>query len=199
MRIISGRFRRRQLQTNPGLVTRPITDRVKECLFENIQRRIEGRRIADLFAGTGTIGLEALSRGAERVTLIEKDRRAVDLLRQNIAMLRCEHETLVWPADILRCSFRPKGDRVAEFSPFDVVFFDPPYKMVPGIVPEKPLWLALKRLARPDVTSNQASLVIRVPEHVDYELPEEWPVHWTLAMSGMAIHLCEKAASAAPA
>lgn len=192
MRIIAGRYRRRQLHTSPGLVTRPITDRVKECLFENIQQRIIGKRIADVFAGTGTIGLEALSRGAERVTFIEKDRKAVELLHQNIEILGCRDETLIWPADVLRCSFRPKGDRAVGFSPFDVIFFDPPYRMVPGIVPEKPLWLALKRLVRGDVSAENASLVIRVPSHTEFDLPTEWSVHWSLALSGMVIHLCEK-------
>ena len=121
MRIIAGRFRRRKLIANPGETTRPITDRVKEALFENIQKRVEGKRVADIFAGTGTIGLEALSRGAARVTFIEKDRIAVELLRENVAHLECQAETLIWPADVIRCSYRPKGERVDEFTPWDTV------------------------------------------------------------------------------
>lgn len=192
MRIISGRFRRRKLHTSPGQTTRPITDRVKECLFENILQRIEGRRIADLFSGTGTIGLEALSRGASRVTFIEKDRMALALLRENIEMLGCRDETLVWSADMFRCSFRPKGERSVEFSPFDVIFFDPPYRMVSSIVPKKPLWQAIERLARDDVSSPGAALILRTPQYADFELPDAWSVQWTLQLSGMEMHLCEK-------
>lgn len=192
MRIIAGRFRRRKLQTNPGITTRPITDRVKESLFENIHQRIVGKRVADIFAGTGTIGLECLSRGADCVTFIEKDRGAIDLLKQNIATLDCGEETLVWPADILRCSFRPKGNS-DRFVPWQVVFFDPPYPMVPSIVPGKPLWDSMKRLAREDATTEDCTLVFRVPKHGTFELPEEWEIDWSLSMSGMTIHICNKA------
>lgn len=191
MRIISGKYRRRQLLANPGETTRPITDRVKECLFENIHKRIEGRRVADIFAGTGTIGLEALSRGAQRVTFIEKDRKALELLKENVAMLKCQSDTLIWPADVIRCSYRPKGE-VEEFLPWDVVFFDPPYKMVSNIVPEKPLWKSLQRLARPAATSDAATLVLRVPKHARFQLPDEWHLQWSMEMSGMIIHISEK-------
>ncbi len=192
MRIISGKYRRRNLATTPGITTRPITSRVKECLFENIEKRIIGKRVADIFAGTGTIGLEALSRGASCVTFIEKDRKALELLHENIAMLACEEQSLVWPADILRCSFKPKGDRADIFSPLDTLFFDPPYKMVKDIQPGKKLWLSLKRMARDEVSAPDASLIFRAPEHVDFELPEEWKIEWTLEMSHMVIHVCDK-------
>lgn len=192
MRIISGKFARRKLKTNPGLVTRPITDRVKERLFENTSQRITGKRIADIFAGTGTIGLEALSRGAAAVTFIEKDRVAVDLMKDNISTIGCEDETLVWPADVLRCSFKPKGDRVSIFCPWDVIFFDPPYKMVEGIVPGKPLYASVERLAKPDVSASDATLVIRTPKHAKFELPNQWTPVWTMEMSGMRIDVCDK-------
>jgi len=192
MRIIAGKYRRRLLQTSPGEVTRPITDRVKESLFENISQRLIGKRVADIFAGTGTIGLEALSRGAERVTLIEKDKVALQLMRENIASLGCEAETLIWPADILRCSFRPKGKKAPGFAPFDAIFFDPPYKMVPSLKAGSPLWLALVRLAREDVSAPGATLILRVPERTPFELPEQWKSQWTLKMSHMEIHLCER-------
>ncbi|MCA9088562.1 MAG: 16S rRNA (guanine(966)-N(2))-methyltransferase RsmD [Planctomycetaceae bacterium] len=191
MRIIAGRFRRRKLFTNPGLVTRPITDRVKETLFERIGQTVKDARVADIFSGTGTIGLESLSRGAKSVVFIEKDRKAIDLLRDNVAMLDCEKETLVWPADVRRCSFRPKGGN-DHFVPFDLIFFDPPYKMVKDILPESPLWLSLRRLARDDVSSPGATLVFRSPEHATFELPERWAVDWTLTMSNMVVSVCRK-------
>ncbi len=199
MRIIAGKYRRRKLQTNPGITTRPITDRVKESLFENIHQRVEGKRVADIFSGTGTIGLEALSRGATSVTFIEKDRKALELLRENVATLECKDETLVWPADVLRCSYRPKGERIDEFVPWEVVFFDPPYPMVRDIVPGKPLWTSMKRLAKPEATVENATLVFRTPKRAEFELPEEWMIDWSMTMSGMTIHICEKSSEFKPA
>ncbi|WP_437187131.1 16S rRNA (guanine(966)-N(2))-methyltransferase RsmD [Planctomicrobium sp. SH668] len=196
MRIIAGKYRRRLLQSSPGETTRPITSRVKESLFENISNRLVGKRVADVFAGTGTIGLEAISRGAQSVTFIEKDKIALQLLKENIASLKCEEETLVWRADILRCSFRPKGKRAPGFAPFDAIFFDPPYKMVPGMKQGSPLWLALARLARPDVSTPGATMILRVPEHAKYDLPSQWAVDWTLGMSNMKIHICNRVENA---
>ncbi|SFI00254.1 RsmD family RNA methyltransferase [Planctomicrobium piriforme] len=197
MRIIAGKFRRRTLLTSPGETTRPILDRVKESLFENIEKRLIGGNVADIFAGTGTIGLEALSRGASRVTFIEKDRIAVQLLRENVAALKCEAETLIWPTDVFRCSFRPKGKNAVGFSPFQAIFFDPPYKMIPSLAPGSPLYLALTRLARDDVSLPGATLVLRAPERVKYELPPQWSVDWKLEMANMQIDICRKV-SAAP-
>lgn len=191
MRIIAGKFRRRKLQTSPGQTTRPITDRVKETLFERISQSCTGARVADIFAGTGTIGLEALSRGAQSVVFIEKDRVAIDLMRQNIAMLECEADTLVWPADVRRCSFRPKGGN-ERFLPLDLIFFDPPYKMVPDMVVDSPLWLSLRRLGRSDTSSPHATLVLRTPEHAKYDIPDIWQVDWKLEMSNMVVSVCRK-------
>ena len=78
MRIIAGEFRRRRLLVNSGLTTRPMTDRIKEIFFERIQDRLAGRRIADVFAGTGPLGLEALSRGAKSAVFFESDRKAYE-------------------------------------------------------------------------------------------------------------------------
>jgi 16S rRNA (guanine966-N2)-methyltransferase len=195
MRIIAGRFRRRTLETNPGNITRPITDRVKETLFARLEARLQGRRVADIFAGTGTLGLEALSRGAERVTFIEKDRPALELLRQNVRKLKVETETLIWPADVMRCSFRPQ--RAEGFTPFDVIFFDPPYKLVPEIAAGSPLYRSLQRLASARVSAPEALLLLRIPEHSSPQIPPEWQLEWTLTMSNMSIlHLVKSPAAA---
>ena len=192
MRIIAGRFRRGTLLTNPGQVNRPVTDRVKEWLFARLEPRLQEGRVADIFAGTGTLGLEALSRGAGRVTFIEKDRPAVELLRQNVAKLKVESETLIWPADVYRCSFKPKN--AEGFTPFDVIFFDPPYRLVPEIAAGSPLYRSLQRLADERVSSPQALLLLRAPEHATFELPQEWRLDWTLTMSNMQILHLEKGA-----
>ncbi|MFO1092871.1 MAG: 16S rRNA (guanine(966)-N(2))-methyltransferase RsmD [Planctomycetaceae bacterium] len=192
MRIIAGRFRRRLLQTNPGLTTRPITDRVKETLFERIDASLRDARVADVFAGTGTIGLEALSRGAHSVVFIEQDRQAHELLLENVAVLGVEDVTICWRTDAVRSSFRPQGG--ADFIPYDVVFFDPPYKMIEGLRSGSPLFKSLERLARPTVSAPRARLVLRTPEHAEFDLPAAWKLDWKMTMSNMDIHVCTKAA-----
>lgn len=191
MRIIAGRFRRRKLLSNPGLTTRPITDRAKEVLFERLAGDVVGKRIADVFSGTGTIGLEALSRGAESVVFIERDRKAVDLLKQNVETLGVESVTLCWKCDVLRCSFRPQN--ADDMLPFETVFFDPPYKMVPDITPGKPIYRSLRRLLREDVTADNALLVLRAPDKAEFELPAGWQFDRTLDLKSMHVHLFDKA------
>ena len=186
MRIIAGRFRRRKLLTSPGTTTRPITDRVKETLFERIDASLQQARVADVFAGTGTIGLEALSRGAQSVVFIEQDRAAHELLQQNVATLGAGDQTICWRTDALRSSFRPQGGEAC--LPYDVVFFDPPYRMIERLRVGSPLYRSLQRLARPAVSSSGARLVLRTPERAHFELPDAWRIDWTLTMSNMDIH-----------
>lgn len=185
MRIIAGRFRRRTLLTNPGVVTRPITDRVKESLFQRIENLLENSRVADIFSGTGTMGLESLSRGARSVVFIEQDRRAFELLQQNVAKLGVEKDVLCWQTDALRSSYRPRG--CPELVPFDFVFFDPPYRFVEEAAKARTLHVCLKRLASDSVSSPEARLVLRTPEHSEFELPESWQPEWELMRSGMRI------------
>ena len=190
MRIIAGRFRRRKLLANPGRTTRPLTDFAKEVLFERLAGDVEGKRIADVFAGTGTIGLEALSRGAAGVVFIEHDRRAAELLRRNVASLGVEDETLCWETDVLRCSFRPRD--VPHLLPFDTVFFDPPYRMIDDLQPGSPLYRALQRLLKEDVTSPDALLVLRTPAKIEFEIPPEWVYDRTIDLKSMHVHLYDK-------
>ena len=196
MRIIAGEFRRRKLLASPGLTTRPITDRVKETLFERIGDDIVDRKIADVFAGTGSLGLEALSRGATSVVFIESDRRAFELLRQNVVTLGVEHRALCWRTDALRSSFHPKG--VDPFLPFDVVFFDPPYRMAMQLAPERPMYHALSRLARDTVTGPGALLYFRAPEEAQLCLPTCWTLAKSHAISSMEIHVYRKNAGQMP-
>lgn len=198
MRIVAGKFRRRRLETRPGLVTRPISDFVKESLFERIQHLMDGKRVADVFAGTGTIGLEALSRGAASVVFIEQDDDAFELLGKNIAALNVADETFCWRADVFRCSFRPKN--VERLLPCDVVFFDPPYKLVEQIAPGSPLFKATERLARDEFTAPGALLIFRTPERAEFTLPACWkqdPDLPTLEFKSMAVSFWRK--QAAPA
>lgn len=173
MRIVSGKYRRRLLQTSPGDTTRPITDRAKVALFDRIQPLLEtGPRVADVFAGTGTMGLEALSRGAKSVVFFEQDLVAHGLLKENVEMLGVQSETVCWRTDVFRTSFHPKG--CPDFLPYDLIFFDPPYRLAPKIRENSLLYAALERLATTTLCSPGALLVLRCDEHARFELPPAW-------------------------
>ena len=120
MRVITGLARGRKLRELPGLETRPTTDRVKEGIFSSIQFELEGRRVLDLFGGTGQMGVEALSRGAAHCTFVDLRREAAGVIRENLELTGFADRARVVQGDALdflaRC-----GDR------FDVIFLDPPY------------------------------------------------------------------------
>jgi 16S rRNA (guanine966-N2)-methyltransferase len=121
MRVISGEFGGRKLQTPAGDTTRPTTDKVRQAVFNSLGSAglLEGALVADLFAGCGALGIEALSRGAERCTFVERDRSALTALRSNIATLGIESRTTVVASDVL--AWVPAMRNV------DLVFADPPY------------------------------------------------------------------------
>ncbi|SCY70347.1 16S rRNA (guanine(966)-N(2))-methyltransferase RsmD [Desulfoluna spongiiphila] len=123
MRIIGGERRKKKLLAVPGLATRPTTDRVKETLFNIIQARVRGAFVLDLFSGTGALGLEALSRGADRCLFVDNQKQALETCRKNIAACRFEEKSTVIQWDIARnlgCLARYR-------TPLDLVFMDPPY------------------------------------------------------------------------
>ena len=128
MRIIAGTHRGRPLLPPPGRNTRPITDRVKESLFSIIGPQIQGTRVADIFAGTGSLGLEALSRGAASVLFCEKDRAALRLLRQNITTLGLADGASISSRNAWQLA---RWCRVTES--FDLIFLDPPYSDSRGV------------------------------------------------------------------
>jgi 16S rRNA (guanine(966)-N(2))-methyltransferase RsmD len=127
MRVIAGTYRSRILKSLKGLALRPTSDRLRETLFNVLAPNISGARFADLFAGTGAIGIEALSRGAAEVVFIENHAPAAALIRKNLDSLGIRSGFTVLPADVLRglemVVSRTKG---AE-SKFDFIFLDPPY------------------------------------------------------------------------
>ena len=136
MRIVAGEWRRRQLRAPPGEGTRPTADRTRETLFSMLASRLgsfEGLAVADLFAGSGALGLEALSRGAERCLFVENDATALRALRGNIAALRAQQRCEVIAGSVLTL-----GPAKAAA---DLVVLDPPYHSGAGAV-------ALDRLAR---------------------------------------------------
>ncbi|MCG6155348.1 RsmD family RNA methyltransferase [Rubinisphaera margarita] len=175
MRIIAGKFRGRNIKANPGKTTRPILDRAKQMLFDRLEQDLPGARVLDAFSGTGSLGLEALSRGAATCVFIEKDHQAHRLLRENVAHLGVEDQTVCWRNDGVNSSYRPKG--VPDMVPFDIVFYDPPYPLaIEQFKAENtPLYKAMERLAADDVTAPEISLLIlRLPIRLDPVLPPVW-------------------------
>lgn len=122
MRVIAGEFRGRRLRPPPGQRVRPTTDRVREAWFSIIGDRVVDARVLDVCAGSGALGLEALSRGAAHTTFVEQSQPALAALRANIAELAVEERTTVRRADAARF--------VAGLGPdaFDLAFADPPYR-----------------------------------------------------------------------
>jgi len=120
MRVIGGEFRSRLLKSVPGLDTRPTPDRLREALFNVLAPRIEGATFADLYAGTGAVGIEALSRGARRVLFVEANRDAAVVIRHNLKSLGIEAR-----ADVRQ----GKATALAGKLNADIVFLDPPYRL----------------------------------------------------------------------
>ena len=117
MRVITGTARGRRLKEPVGTAIRPTTDNVKEAIFSIIQFDIEGRRVLDLFAGTGQLGIECLSRGAKSVTFVDQSRDAVRLVRENLA--HCQMEAEVVQADSI--------GYIGRDGKYDLILIDPPY------------------------------------------------------------------------
>ncbi|ERI92869.1 RNA methyltransferase, RsmD family [Clostridiales bacterium oral taxon 876 str. F0540] len=132
MRIISGIAKGRKLLSPEGMGTRPTLDRIKESIFNIIQNRTAGARVLDVFAGTGSLGLEAVSRGAKECFLIDKGDTTYKLLTQNVDNLNFN--------DKCRCFHKNSYDALKEFGiknlVFDIIFIDPPYakEMIPPSV-----------------------------------------------------------------
>ncbi len=120
MRVITGTARGRRLTTLEGTDTRPTTDRVKEALFSIIQFEIEGRRVLDLFAGSGQLGIEALSRGAKSAVFVDGSKKAAEVVKKNLEATAFSKSASVVCGDAI--SFlKTRGEK------FDIAFLDPPY------------------------------------------------------------------------
>jgi len=133
MRVIGGEYRSRRLKSLPGLNTRPTPDRLRETLFNVLSPDIVDSIFLDAYAGTGAVGIEALSRGARRCVFVEKNRAAVDVIRQNLESLGATGRAEV---------FTGKALAVLERVTADIIFMDPPYEM------EKEYEAALSAIAK---------------------------------------------------
>ncbi len=125
MRIIAGTARGRRIEAPEGKNTRPTLDRVRENLFNILQMNIRGSRVLDLFAGSGALSIEALSRGAESATLVDSDRNANRIQKKNLESLGFAGQAEV----MLRDWKQAAAELIREGRQFDLVFLDPPYRM----------------------------------------------------------------------
>lgn len=124
MRVITGTARGRKLLTPEGEEVRPTAERVKEAIFSIIQFEIEGRRVLDLFGGSGQLGIEALSRGAEKAVFVDASSASVDIIRKNLNKCGFEGQAVVLNTDAF--TYLASG---ARGDVFDIAFLDPPYSM----------------------------------------------------------------------
>jgi 16S rRNA (guanine966-N2)-methyltransferase len=138
MRIIAGRLKGRRLHTPAWDGLRPTSDRLRETLFNILADAVSGAYVLDGYAGTGAVGIEALSRGADGVVFVERDVRAADLIRENLARCGVADGYAIIRADITRVS-HPGGGRS-----FDLILLDPPYADpgLPGCLAKAAGWLA---------------------------------------------------------
>ncbi|MBQ9885796.1 MAG: 16S rRNA (guanine(966)-N(2))-methyltransferase RsmD [Lachnospiraceae bacterium] len=158
MRVIAGSARRIQLKTVDGMETRPTTDRIKETLFNILQMDIQGSVFLDLFAGSGAIGIEALSRGAKEAVFVENSKKACECIRINLEKTRLKDEALVMETDVIAALHRLNGkDRL-----FDIIFMDPPYEL--GIEPQ-----VLSALADADYVDDYTIIVIEAKLDKDFD------------------------------
>ena len=144
MRVITGSARGRRLKELEGLETRPTTGKVKEALFSVIQFDIESRRVLDLFAGTGQLGIEALSRGAECAVFVERRRDALQVIRENLEACGMTDKARVVNGDAM--SYLKSGEK------FDLIFLDPPYAS--GLLEQ-----ALEEIVRFDICRKHGIIV----------------------------------------
>jgi 16S rRNA (guanine966-N2)-methyltransferase len=155
MRVIAGTARGRPLVAPRGAHTRPITDRVKETLFGILGDRVLDARFLDLYAGSGSVGIEALSRGAASCDIVEHDRRAVAAIRENLERAGVVELASVHAMDVMRSLERPADDR------FGLAFVDPPYE-------ERAILAPLERL----VTRLAPGATVVVKHHWRTPIPE---------------------------
>ena len=159
MRVISGKARGVNLKTPEGVKTRPTTDRVKEALFSIIQFDIPGKKVLDLFGGTGQLGIEALSRGAKSAVFVDAGEDACRLIRENLRRTKMESD-----AKVVKSDYMAYLDRCRE--KVDIIFLDPPYA-------EVFLENALKRITEIDILQSGGIIVAERP--LGKDLPWDFP------------------------
>jgi 16S rRNA (guanine966-N2)-methyltransferase len=171
VRVVAGEFRGRRLTAPRGQRTRPTADRVREALFSMLGD-VTGARVLDLYAGSGALGIEAMSRGAESAVFVERDAGAAAVIERNLASLGLDQRVV--RQDALRFLARTKGM-------FDLVFCDPPYDSAPRLA-----GALAERL--PALTSQNARIVTESDKRMPLELPFTLLTERTYGDTRIAIH-----------
>jgi len=165
LRVISGSAKGKRLKAPRGMATRPITDLIKGALFSVWGSRVIGARLLDLFAGSGSVGIEALSRGAREVVFVDNSREAIQAIKENLENCRFPHDLPIIRGDVLRVL--QILDRRQER--FDLVYLDPPFSNEPVF------YQAMSALADVDILAPGAIVVIRAPRKK--EMPDFGVLH----------------------
>lgn len=160
MRVIAGSARRTPLKTLEGMNTRPTTDRIKETLFNMLQYDLADCCFLDLFAGSGAIGIEALSRGAGRCVFVEQNPKAMECIRENLRVTKLEQQAVVMNCDALTALKRLEGKYR-----FDYIFMDPPYDQLL----EKQM---LEVLADSSMIDKQSTIIIEASLETEFDYLE---------------------------
>ncbi len=162
MRVIAGTARSLPLKTLEGLETRPTTDRIKETLFNMINMDVPSSEFLDLFAGSGGIGIEALSRGANGAVFVDNNKKAVDIINSNLAFTKLADKALVINSDANMAI----GECERQNKKFDIVFMDPPYNKEY----EKQV---LKRIANSSIISEDTLIIVEASLETDFSYVTE--------------------------
>ncbi|MBQ8320223.1 MAG: 16S rRNA (guanine(966)-N(2))-methyltransferase RsmD [Clostridia bacterium] len=158
MRIVGGKFRSRVLASFSGEAVRPTADRTKEALFNILALKVRGARALDLFAGSGALGLECLSRGAKEVVFNDLSKDSVAILKKNLSTLKIAvgEEVKIFNQDALSCLERLLGN-------FDLIFIDPPYRLEVGVE-------AVKKIAKLGLLAEGGVIVFERDKPLEEEI-----------------------------
>ena len=183
VRIIAGAHRGRRLVTPAGEHVRPTKDIVREAGFSALDARnlLVDAHVLDLYSGSGAFGIEALSRGATRAVLVERDRHALAAIRQNIDKLGIGGEARVVNADVVRFV----GGPPPVDAPFDVVFADPPYE-----TSDDGVTALVAALGRPGWVADDAAVVIERPARNPVAPPPGWQIGWSRGFGDTLLAFC---------
>jgi 16S rRNA (guanine966-N2)-methyltransferase len=182
MRIIAGKWRGRRLEAPAGRDTRPILDRAKTVLFDMLGSRLEQPgalppiAVLDLYAGSGSLGLEALSRGARYALFVERNRQSAAIIRRNLDTLGIIAEGQVLESDAARVDFTLPPASSELNTGYELVFVDPPYRMIGSRVPDRALRDLLNRLAHHQAIADSAIFVVRHERMAEEAKPDLAPL-----------------------
>ena len=166
MRIISGKYRGRKLKSPPSLQTRPTSDRLRETLFNILGPRIAGARFLDLCAGSGAVGIEALSRGAAHATFVDQSRRMGALIEANLEEFGIDQEVSEFVCSEVSAFLRRRTKVGSKQRAFDLIFFDPPYAADYEVV--------LESLSNKEGSMLAEAAIVIVEHHKKRELADEF-------------------------